>query len=413
MEINVKDYRRLLQAGVLLWSGYFLLLAVFDAQRLAPTPLPLPYLLFYGSSILALFGLAFAPGIPSRLGRVQPFLLLTLMGGLPYLAEALVLSPFGVEPWVNVQGTANLYLRQWVPAVLVAALIAYGYAWPAVLLFLAAITAYNLTVARFRFAPDALSLPILFSLLSGGLLAMIALMINRAFQYQHRQQLALRRANVQLQELAVAVEDLAISRERNRMARELHDTLAHALSGLLIQLQTVDAYWDEDAAMARTMLREAAQTARSGLQETRRALKALRASPLEDLGLALAIKDLAEAAAQQASLRLSLQLSQELPHLPDAVEECIYRIAQEATANVVEHADAHHLDLRLVQHNGRIMLEVRDDGIGFEPTRFVPNGHYGISGMVERARMAGGRLHIQSEPGQGTLILLDLPLLER
>ncbi len=275
-----------------------MLLAIFDAQGSAPAPLPVSYLLFYGGSILILLGLAFLPGIPQRLGRAYPVVILGMMGILPFVGEVFVLSPGGVEPWVYVQGGAALYLRQWVPSSLVAVLIAYHYAWPAVVLYVLAITAYSLIMAQLRFVPEAGPRSVLFSLFFGGLLAMIALGINQAFQRQHRQQAALRRANVQLQELAATAEDLAISRERNRMARELHDTVAHALSGLLIQLGAVDAYWDKDPAMARALLGEAEQTARSGLRDGGRALKALRASPLEDLGLALALTDLAEIAAR-------------------------------------------------------------------------------------------------------------------
>ncbi len=106
-------------------------------------------------------------------------------------------------------------------------------------------------------------------------------------------------------------------------------------------------------------------------------------------------------------------MPQTLPPLPDELEECIYRVAQEATANVVQHANARNLVFRLRQGNGWIMLTIHDDGAGFDPTELAQTGHYGLPGMWERARMAGGTLKIQSEPGQGTVITLNLPTSER
>ncbi len=107
-------------------------------------------------------------------------------------------------------------------------------------------------------------------------------------------------ANQRLQQYAATLEELAISRERNRLARELHDTLAHSLSAVTVQLEAVRSLWPKRPDKALEMLERADDTARTGLAEARRALQALRASPLEDLGLALAVRELAENAAEQA-----------------------------------------------------------------------------------------------------------------
>ena len=410
MTTNSDDFLRLLRAGALFWSSYFLLLAVLDGIQAAPESLSAAYFVFYGASILAVLAIAFAPGLPRRLGKTYPPLLLVLMGFLPLLGETFILPRAGVEPWMTVLASSDLYIRQWAPTILVVALIAYGYARFQVLLFVGAITLFNLLLALLHPSPHARNVSLVISILFGVATAILAVGLNRAFQYLHRQQAALRDANRQLLELAATAEDLAISRERNRMARDLHDTLAHSLAGLIIQLDTVDAYWDEDPAIARDLLVQAVGTARSGLDETRRALGALRASPLEDMGLLLAVKDLAESAAQWGSLKLHLKLPQQLPQLSDDTEQCIYRVAQEATANVVHHANACHLDLWLSQINGRIILHVHDDGVGFDPAAVAHPGHYGLPGMVERARMAGGTLTVRTVPGQGAEICLDLPI---
>src|SRR5439155_24600069 len=120
---------------------------------------------------------------------------------------------------------------------------------------------------------------------------------------------------------AGTLESLAVSRERNRMARELHDTLAHTLSGLSVQLETVEAYWDVEPRTAHAMLDRALEATRDGLQETRRALKALRASPLDDLGLSLAIQRMAESAVARADIHLDLAIPKQVPPLSPDVEQ--------------------------------------------------------------------------------------------
>jgi len=202
------------------------------------------------------------------------------------------------------------------------------------------------------------------------------------------------------------LEDLTISRERNRMARELHDTLAHTLSALAVQLETVKAYWEVDPMAAQGMLDKSLETTRSGLQETRRALKSLRASPLDDLGLVLALRKMAEETAARANLRLELSLPDQ--PVSDSAEgaHAIYRVAQEAMANAAHHAQAQTLAVRLSVNGSGLSLEVRDDGQGFNRQQGQTAGHFGLAGMVERAQLAGGQLTIDSRPGRGTTIRL-------
>jgi signal transduction histidine kinase len=204
------------------------------------------------------------------------------------------------------------------------------------------------------------------------------------------------------------LEDLTISRERNRMARELHDTLAHTLSALSVQLETVKAYWDVDPAAAQQTLDKSLAATRSGLQETRRALKSLRASPLDDLGLALALRKMAEEAAARASLKLDLSLPEQLPALSSDVEQCVYRVAQEAIANAAHHANAQTLIVQVLVNAPQVSLLVRDDGLGFNVEQGETSRHFGLPGMRERAQLVGGQLTIDSQPGQGTAIQLTI-----
>jgi signal transduction histidine kinase len=222
------------------------------------------------------------------------------------------------------------------------------------------------------------------------------------------QQQSVEAANVRLTHYASTLENLVTSRERNRVARDLHDTLAHALSGLSVQLETVKAYWDVDRETSRSMLDKSLEATHYGLEETRRALKALRASPLDDLGLALAISNFTEEAASRANLNLDLSVPDNMLALPPDIEQCIYRIAQEAVTNVVKHGDAKHLILNFTCSEGKVELTVRDDGVGFDPDKNKKESHFGLVGMQERADLVGGTLKIVSKFGQGTTIQLTI-----
>jgi signal transduction histidine kinase len=225
-------------------------------------------------------------------------------------------------------------------------------------------------------------------------------------QRAHRQSLT--ETNAQLTRYATTLEQLAISRERNRMARELHDTLAHTLSAAAVQLEAIDALWDSDPETARLTLRQSHNLMRSGLKETRRALQALRASPLEDLGALLAIRHLAETTAERTGLKLNLTLPESLSDLRPEVELSLYRVTEEALSNIVHHANAKQLTIKLTQNSTIIQLIVADDGLGFDPTTAGQNGHYGLVGMKERALLCGGNLEITSQPNQGTTITLTI-----
>ena len=137
---------------------------------------------------------------------------------------------------------------------------------------------------------------------------LLGYILVRLMSAQRIQRKELTTANARLTNYATTLEQLAVSRERNRMARELHDTLAHTLSVVAIQLEAQDTLWETDPEGARKLLASARESTRSGLAETRRALQALRASPLEDLGLALAIRDLAEATASRAGIEMALDV---------------------------------------------------------------------------------------------------------
>jgi signal transduction histidine kinase len=248
-----------------------------------------------------------------------------------------------------------------------------------------------------------------FALMSFSRLALIILVgfvIMRFVAAQQEERQALEAANRRLAARAATVEQLAESRERNRLARELHDTLAHSLTGLNLQLQAVDTLLDDDPAGAREQLAEAEGTVRSGIQESRRAILALRATPLQDLGLAEALRELARKHADRTGVALTCEVA-EIGVLDPLTEQAIYRVAEAALNNVEQHAAASELTVRLARGNpgGELVLEIADNGLGFDPGQ-VPADRLGLHGMAERAALIGARLDVESAPGKGTRVVL-------
>jgi signal transduction histidine kinase len=287
-------------------------------------------------------------------------------------------------------------------------LVAWRYKWQYVLLVILGIAGLDIGMIWSFTEPG--SPPFMGGLTVALIQTVIFLAVGFSISYLmsrlNEQQQSLAEANTRLQHHASTLEHLATSRERNRVARELHDTLAHTLSGLSVQLEAVKAYWDIDAQKARSTLESSLQAAHSGLGETRRALQALRASPLDDLGLSLAVRRMVEDAAARANLALDLSIVDKLPPLSPDVEQCIYRVAQEAVANVIRHAKAKTLTVNLDSTGEKVTLTVQDDGIGFDLGKKEKTNNYGLEGMQERAQLAGGELTLISKPREGTTVKL-------
>jgi signal transduction histidine kinase len=234
---------------------------------------------------------------------------------------------------------------------------------------------------------------------------MVGYMVVRLIRTQRAQQSALAQANSQLARYASTLEQLATSRERNRLARELHDTLAHSLSAVAVQLEAVKTLWDSNPDEARNLLEHSQAVTRSGLAETRRALQALRATPLDDLGLVVALRSLAESYAARAGFEIRLDLPVTEMILAPEIEQGIYRIVQEGLENASIHSQARHVDVSLQQIQDRILLVIQDDGIGFFASD-VDQNRFGLQGIRERTAMLGGSLEVDSQPGKGTRLSL-------
>jgi NarL family two-component system sensor histidine kinase YdfH len=219
-------------------------------------------------------------------------------------------------------------------------------------------------------------------------------------------------AHRQLVEYAVRVESLTLSHERERMARELHDTLAQGLAGLILQLEAADEHLaGRQYDRVQKIITQAMSRARATLADARSAIDDLRHNDTElDVGSIVRGEVERFTSATGISCELDLEITSKIP---EPLAEQIMKIVLEGLTNVARHARAEKVSLKLNAHDRLLEMEIKDDGCGFDSNGQGKSGHYGLVGMRERARLAGGTLDIQSMIGEGTTLRLRLPLTER
>jgi signal transduction histidine kinase len=214
------------------------------------------------------------------------------------------------------------------------------------------------------------------------------------------------------QEAEAAERTAGAAEERARLAREIHDTLAQGFASIVAYLEAADASLPDEAERVRGDIRAASEIARASLADARTLVWALRPEAIAAAGLPAAIERVAAAATGHDGPAIDVEITGPQRQLHPDVEITLLRAAQEALANARRHARASHVTVTLTYFADEVSLDVADDGCGFQPSAAAGSGGFGLLGMRERAERLGGRLDIESAPGEGTAIAVTLPAIE-
>ncbi len=203
---------------------------------------------------------------------------------------------------------------------------------------------------------------------------------------------------------------MAVIEERNRLAREIHDTLAQQLTGVVLQLEAAIQQRESRPERAWERVGKALELTKEGLNDVRRSVRNLRPAPLEGRGLERAIRDELQRVESDTGATTELEIPGGLPRMEAFVEDTVYRIVQEALNNVRKHARASQVRVTIEPDGEWIRLRVRDNGIGFDPDDLTSDRRsYGIKGMRERARLVGGEVEVRGHKGRGTVVSARIP----
>ena len=345
---------------------------------------------FVGAGILllalAIYGLPFCQARNWRWG-VAPYFMIQVP------LSILVLDLSGARAWLVLLpliSQATMVSRRWLLSVTAAEGAGF-------VIVMAALTSWdNSLQASILFFP-AVIFVIIFS--------EITLREQRARSQVERLATALNAANAKLREYAAQVEELATTKERNRLAREIHDGLGHYLTAINMQIEAARAVIDTDRAHTLDALGKAQALTKEGLTEVRRSVAALRASPIENRPLREALgKMVAECRA--SGIVAELIVTGTPRPLTPQIELALYRVVEESLTNVRKHAHAARVDLGIdYRASDCVRLTVHDNGVGADD----PSGGFGLLGIRERVQLLGGTVRIDTATGQGFAIQVEVP----
>jgi signal transduction histidine kinase len=274
----------------------------------------------------------------------------------------------------------------------------------------------HVVVAVYAFVPAVVSLlqdgpaGLLFTLPIGvvatTISVVIALTTERTERISEERAALIRELEATRVEVARLSHEAGVAAERQRLAGDIHDTVAQGLSSVVMLLEAADGILDRDPGIARDHLRLATRTARENLDETRAIVAAL--TPLHGAPLAEALRRLVDRFAAETGTSATLSTVGPAQPLGTAREVVLLRVVQEALHNVRKHSGAATVSVELAVQDGTAWVQVRDDGAGFDTEAVI--GGYGLGGMRARVEQVGGALTIISAPGQGTAIRTEVPL---
>jgi signal transduction histidine kinase len=247
-------------------------------------------------------------------------------------------------------------------------------------------------------------------IMTTALSGMVGALINTIATQSARRRDAIEALEATRAELAATARHAGVLEERQRLAREIHDTLAQGLTSIVTQLEAADQLLAEDPVQARRHLDNARRSAREGLGEVRRSVRDLRPDLLDGGSLVDALGRTCRAWSLETGIRAELHTTGVPTALHPEAETALLRTTQEALANTARHARATRVTVTLSYLDDAVTLDIDDDGVGFDHVpRPHPDGGFGLAGMRERVTAAGGELHVESAPGSGTTIAVSVP----
>jgi len=229
-------------------------------------------------------------------------------------------------------------------------------------------------------------------------------------QEQHELLCQLQAAKAELERSAAQTEELAALRERTRLAREMHDSLGHALVVVNVKLEVAQRLYTKDPALGAAELTTTRELVRETMGELRRSLANLRAPLPDHHDLVAALQRMLTDISTRTQIDVSCDLPSDLAVLPPEISEVLWRVAKEALTNVERHAAAATVHVTLERLSSTLVLRIADDGSGIDPKMLQRPGHYGIIGMRERIAALDGSFAIQERPGGGTVVEVQVPL---
>ncbi len=255
---------------------------------------------------------------------------------------------------------------------------------------------------------------LLFALVLGFVLLMVGTLLN---EKRSRDRLA--QANQKLRRYALLAEDQATLQERNRIAREMHDSVGHSLTAQSIQLENVALLLRKDLDQAETRLQQARQLGKEALRNVRQSVATLRSHPLQGKTLTTALQQLIDEFQRNTQIEIALrgeferngelQPPSAVLDLPSEIKTALYRVVQEGLTNITKHSQATTVVLDLRATATGLQLLLSDNGVGFDPS--LNTTGFGLQSMAERVRAIGGTFQLTSQPGEGSQVQVDIPLM--
>lgn len=246
-----------------------------------------------------------------------------------------------------------------------------------------------------------------FVFMFGGILLSLQLLVDRIVaEKQAKEELAL--ANQRIRNYAIKAQEMGSLQERNRIAREIHDSLGHSLTALNLHLEMALKLSQVKPEKSREVLAEAKRLGSIALNDVRQSVSAMRSDPLQNQDLPTAIQKLADEFEFSNNLKPLCHLDA-LPQIPQPIATTIYRIVQEALTNISKYAQASEVRIEIYHRPTELELRIIDNGQGFIPTNNVTG--FGLQGMRERVLSLQGRFAIISEPQQGCQIVAIIPVI--